>query len=88
MVAKVLTDFAKDGAHGKSGEGLAAFGIESINGMDQADGSSLNQVIQGLTAVGVALGKVTNKWLVQHDQCFTKRCAGRIGRAQSGELVD
>jgi hypothetical protein len=54
----VAFDFPDDGGHGVGGEVVAVFGVEPVDGFDQADGGDLDQVVQRFAAAVEALRQV------------------------------
>ena len=48
-------DFPDDGGYGVGGEVVAVFGVEAVDGFDEADGGDLDQVVEGFAAAVEAL---------------------------------
>ena len=53
-VAQVVADLALDGGHGDRAQIAAARGLEAVDGLDQADGADLHEVVDGLASACVA----------------------------------
>ena len=55
-VAQVVADLALDGGHGDGAQVAPARGLEAVDGLDQADGADLHEVVDGLASARVAAG--------------------------------
>ena len=53
-VAQVVADLALDGRHGDGAQVAAARRLEAVDGLDEADGADLHEVVDGLASACVA----------------------------------
>ena len=58
VVAEVPPQFAGDGGNGKGQEMRTPVGFEAVDGVDQADGGDLAEIVEWFPAAGVAAGEV------------------------------
>ena len=67
-VTEVATQLARDRRHGESGERDALLGVESLDGLDQAEQGDLGQVVEGLAPRGEPPGAGLGDRLVVDDE--------------------
>jgi hypothetical protein len=66
----VPLELADDGGRGVGRELDLPVGIEAVDGLDQADGGDLDQVVQRFTPAGEPAGQVLDQPQVPFDQPF------------------
>jgi hypothetical protein len=64
----VAPDLAEDRGRGEAGELEAPLGLEAVDGLDQADRADLDQIVEGLPAVGVAAREAADQGEVLDDE--------------------
>jgi hypothetical protein len=88
-VAEVALDLARDVRGGEGGELDAALDVEAVDGLDEADGADLHEVVERLAAVGVPAGDVADERhhaLDEHAACF--KIAVPVVQLEESDLVD
>jgi hypothetical protein len=85
----VALDLARDVRGGEGGELDAALDVEAVDGLDEADGADLHEIVEGLAAVRVAAGDVPHERhhaLDEHAAGF--KVAVSVIQLEEADLVD
>jgi hypothetical protein len=83
VVTEVPLDLAGDGRHGVALEGVAALGVVPVDGLDQAEGGDLAQVLEALAAAAEASGEAVRHGQPGLDDLVAERVALRTGGHRS-----
>ena len=71
-VAQVVADLALDGGDGNRPQVAAARGLEAVDGLDEADGADLHEVVDGLASACVAARYGAHETHVLLDEARTR----------------
>ncbi|MEJ2577625.1 MAG: hypothetical protein P8Z68_00845 [Kineosporiaceae bacterium] len=80
-------DLAEDGGGGEAGES-APFGIEPVDGVEQADRADLDEVVEGFSVTEETLGEKPDQGEMGLDHLVAQERTDRAVRGKGGEAAE